>query len=620
MFTKYASESGEVTDRLIQYHVRRARGGVALIVVENTCIDWALGRADGNPVTIHHDRFRPRLHDLVEAVHHHGVKIVTQLHHAGRQNLSSNVEGNQPPPAPSAVQSKVGGDMPRAMTEEEIEKTIQDFADGARRTKECGFDGVEIHGAHGYLLSEFISPLTNLRTDKWGGSFENRCRFAVEIVRRIRSEVGPDFPLLFRFSADEKMPGALQLEEGVKYAKVLESEGVDCLDVSGGFYDTMTCQFSMQGIPAGAFVPLAAAVKAEVSIPVIAVNSLGWDLAVANDVVSKGSADLVHMGRGLLADPEIPNKIRDGRLNEIRPCIRCNECLGSLFKGWSVCCVVNPELGHEYKRALQPASRSRRIVVVGAGPAGLEYAVTTAERGHRVTLFEKDDRIGGQLNIASIPAYKRPELGRLIDYYDFMLKHVGVDLRLGSAAKVEELVRLEPDLVILALGSGPLKLSVPGGEHAKTAVDVLLSDAEDIGDDVCVIGGNGVGLDTALFLREKGKNVTILEMRDDLGSELNFLLHWHMTDLIEEQGVEVCTGHKVVGVSDEGVTARVDGKTVNIECDDVVAAVGFEPVDAEGLAQALRDEGLQVVAIGSCVDTGRLLEAIRGAFWVAAEA
>ena len=618
MFTKYASTTGEVTDRLIAYHAERAKGGAALIVVENTCIDWALGRAEDNPVTIHHNRFRPRLHDLVEAVHRHGAKMVTQLHHAGRQNMSANIDGN-PPPAPSAVQSTEGGDMPRAMTEEDIEEAIQNYVDGARRTKEAGFDGVELHGAHGYLIAEFISPRTNIRTDRWGGSFENRCRFAVEIVRRVRAEIGPDFPFLFRFSADEFLPDGLQLEEGVRYARVLENEGVDCLDVSGANYESAPTQATMPGVPPGTYVPLAAAVKAEFSIPVIAVNSLGSDLAAANDAIKNGHADLVHMGRGHLAEPAIANKLRENRANEIRPCIRCNECLGALVNGRSVSCVINAELGHEYQKVVQPASRTQRIVVVGGGPAGLEYAVVAARRGHTVTLIEKDDRIGGQLKIASIPAHKKPELSRLVSYYEGLLKKLGVDVRLGAAATVEDLVQIDPDLVVLAVGSKPLRLSVPGGERAKTAVDVLLSDASDLGDNVCIVGGDGVGLDIALFLREKGRNVTVAEMRDDIGSDLNYHLQWHMKDLMQEHGVDVRTGCEVVGVSDNGVSAIVDGDRVEIAFDDVVAAVGFEPVDTQDLEQAVRDSGIQVQMLGTCVEPGRLYDAIHGGFWAAVE-
>jgi 2,4-dienoyl-CoA reductase-like NADH-dependent reductase (Old Yellow Enzyme family) len=234
MHTKFANELGGVTDRLVSYHVERAKGGVGLIVIENTCVDWELGRATGNPVTIHDDLFRGGLSDLVEAVHRHGAKIVPELHHAGRQNVRANTVDHKQPIAPSAVQSKVGGDEPRAMNEEDIEKTIQQFVDGARRAKECGFDGLEFHGAHGYLLTQFLSPQTNRRNDKWGGTLENRARFALEIIRRTRAVVGPQFPLIYRMNVEDRTPDGLKLEEGVAFAVMLQNEGIDAIDVTAG--------------------------------------------------------------------------------------------------------------------------------------------------------------------------------------------------------------------------------------------------------------------------------------------------------------------------------------------------------------------------------------------------
>ena len=621
MHTKFASESGEATDRIIQYMVERARGGVGLIILENTCIDWELGRAAGNPITIHDDLFRTCLSDLTQAVHRHGAKIVTQLHHAGRQNLRSNTVGNQQPIAPSVVQSEVGGDLPREMTEEDIEKAIQQFVDAARRTKEAGFDGVELHGAHGYLLTEFLSPHTNRRTDKWGGSFENRCRFPVEVVRRVRKEVGPDYPLLYRYSCEERRPqgGGLELEEGVKFAKVLENEGVDCLDVSAGIYESMPWIFTMQGTPPGALVPLAAAVKAEVKVPVIAVSSLGWDPDLANEVIKSGQADMVSMGRSLLADPEIPNKIRENRPYEIRRCIRCNECIGFLFKGWRLACIVNPELGHEYKNLVQPAARPKRIVVVGGGPAGLEYAITAARRGHRVTVLEKSDRVGGQLNIAAVPAYKHEELSHLVQYFEAMLKRWGVDLQLGVEGTAETITQYHPELVVLAIGSEPASLSFPGADRIKLATDVLVNGAAGLGNHVCVVGGSGVGLDVAMFLWEKGKKVTVLEQLDDIGTELAFPLQWQLKNLLEEREVEVLTGHEVVGVSDKGVKAKVNGTTKEIACDDIVAAVGFACLDTSGLETALSQVGIPVKRVGSCIEPGRIDAAVHGAFWAALE-
>ncbi|MCK8824207.1 NAD(P)/FAD-dependent oxidoreductase [Fuchsiella alkaliacetigena] len=618
MFTKYASESGEVTDKLIEYLVRRAKGGAGLIVVENACIDWATGRGDGNPVAIHHDRFKPRLHDLAKSVQRYGAKIIPEIQHVGRQTFSHHLDIEQPL-APSPIKSEVGGDMPRAMTEEEIEKAIQDFADAARRTKECGFDGVEIHGAHGYLISQFLSPRTNKRTDKWGGSFENRSRFGLAVVKRIRKEVGPNFPLFYRLSVEESTPGSLSLEEGVKYAQLLEEAGVDCLDVTHGTYESIK-HFPMQGDPKDQLVYLAEAVKKEVSIPVIAVGSLSFEPEVALDVIKNQKADIVHFGRALLGDPDLPNKIKNNKLEEIRSCIRCNECTGSIDQGHFLSCCVNAECGYEYQDALQPTRDSKRIVVVGAGPAGLEYSITAARCGHQVTLLEKEEQIGGLARVASTTAYKNQELSNMLNYYEVMLKKHGVDLHLGVEGKIENIQEFQPGLVILAMGSKAMELPIPGVEYSEIAINKLLDDGAGLGEKVCIIGGSGVGLDLALFMKEKDKEVTILEMGDTVGRELSGHLRWHLREMVLAEGVEILTEHRVVEITKDSVIASTDGEEVRIECDDVLTAVGFKRLDTEELKAGLAEQDIEVQVLGNMKGAGHFKDAIHAGFWAAVDA
>ncbi len=617
MFTKYASESGEVTDKFIEYILRRARSGVGLIILENTCINWKQGRIYGNPIAIHDDRFLPGLNELVKRVHRYGAKIIPEIHHVGRQVFSSNLEG-RPPLAPSAVKSKVGGDMPKAMTEKEIEKTIEDFAEAALRAKKAGFDGVEIHSAHGYLIQEFISPLTNKREDKWGGSFENRCRFAVEIIRRIRKKVGNNFPLFLRMSAEESSPGGLTLEEGIKYAGVLENEGIDCLDVTHGNYESLK-HFPMQGDPFDQLVYLSEAVKKEVSIPVIAVGSLGFNPEIAEKVVENAKADLINFGREILADPDLADKIINENYEDIKPCIRCNECTGSIDTGKYLACAVNPELGYEYQSKLEKTDNIKRIVVVGAGPAGLQFAITASGMGHKVTLLEKNDYIGGLTKIASIPEYKNPEFGSLLAYYDKMLKKEGVDLHLSTEADAEKIKEFNPDLVVLAVGSKAIKLAVPGAKKSKIAVEKILDGANDIGQNVCIIGGSGVGLDTAMFLREQNKNVTVVEMKDKIAEELSPMLGTHLRELVAENNIEILTSHRVKKIKDNSVVVENNGVEKEIECDDVLSAVGFKRLETSKLRDQLEAQGSKVIILGKGNGCGHIMEATRAGYWTAKE-
>jgi NADPH-dependent 2,4-dienoyl-CoA reductase/sulfur reductase-like enzyme len=287
--------------------------------------------------------------------------------------------------------------------------------------------------------------------------------------------------------------------------------------------------------------------------------------------------------------------------------------------GWAVHCVVNPELGHEYQKAVAPAPTAKRIAVVGAGPAGIQYAITAASRGHRVTLLDKAPRIGGQVNLAAVPSYKKPELSQLLDYYKLSLSKQEVDVRLNAAGTADEIAGLDPDLVVLATGSHPCPLRVPGGERAKTAVDVLQSGGEGLGRRVCIVGGDGVGCDVALFLKEKGKDVTILEMRDDIALDLVFQFRWHLRDMLRDQGIKVLTGHRVTGVSANGVTASAGSQNVDIPCDDVVSAVGFIPAPAAELEQELVARGIPVESVGSSVAGHGLYASTSSAFWAAVE-
>lgn len=619
MHTKFASESGEVTDRMVTYLEERAKGGVGLIVLENTCIDWKYGRAAGNPVTLHDDLNRSGLSNIALAVRRHGAKIVTQLHHTGRQNLRSNIGGGDDPVAPSVVKSFIGGDTPRELKNSEIEDIIQMYVNAARRTRDANFDGVELHGAHGYILTQFFSPYTNRRTDRWGGSLKNRARFPVEVVKQIRYEVGEDFPILYRLSAEERIPdNPTTLEDSLQLVKLLDKAGVDCFDISAGIYDSIEWIYTLQGVKPGSLIPLAEAVKGVTEKPVIGVSRLGWDMDFAARVVEEGRVDMAAIGRSLLADPYLPKKAMTGHADEIRRCIACNECVAFQNLGRQLRCCLNAELGSEYLYPLKDEAKIKRdAAVIGAGPSGLECAITLAKRGHQVTVHEKSDKIGGQLIPASGPAYKKEEFTSIIDYYAAMLKKYGIVLKTGSEVKNAKDVG-NAEAVIVATGALPLEFKCPGGENVVGAFDVLNDKAKNKARTVAIIGGSGVGIDIAIKVTEKpGVKAIIVEMKDAIGGDLNEFLKRHTNAIMKDRNIEVVTNAKVVAAGKGDITVETLLGEKKIACDLAVSAIGFYPNVDEKLVENLRESGKEVYVLPSSEDPGRIFEATQAGFWTA---
>lgn len=600
MHTRFASEFGEVSDRLIAYCVARARGGVSIIILENTAVDWEYGRAAGNPVRIDDDVFVTGLHDLVHAVHLEGVKVAIQLHHAGRQNMSSNIVGGKAPLAPSPVQSMVGGDPPKEMTEAEIERSIDQFREGARRSKQAGFDAVEIHGSHGYLLTQFLSPATNLRIDDWGGSFENRARFGLEVTKAVRKAVGPDFPVLFRISLEERTEGGLTREEGLAFCQLI-SPYVDLLNVTAGIYESMEWIFTMQGVDPGALLPLAKAVKDSVDVPVMTISRMGWMLEDAARAVEAGEVDFVAMARTQLADPDLVEKSRRGESTRVRRCIACNECVGGfLFQGWRVQCVINPELGNEFQLAelKQRTAEPKKVLVVGGGVSGCEAARVATQRGHDVTVVERDDRLGGLLWGQGAPAFKRRELDALIVYYEAELEALGVEVRLGVEA-TEELLS-EYDVVLLATGTETE--AVPDG--MLDAIAVMCSRELPPGDPVTVVGSSHYGVHVAAFALEQGRRTRILpEPGFELdASGINPLLAGHVIGYLMKLGVEL------------------PGEPESLEAIDPDGGIVLWAPHDRAPSRVFQEfvDGRRVIEVGTRTDThGGLYVATQSGFWTA---
>jgi len=612
MGTRYSAFGGWVTERLIQYYVERARGGVGLIIVENAGVTLT-GRGSHHTLGIYDDRLIPGLRKLSYAVQEAGAKVAIQLAHSGA-GATSAVMGVQPV-APSPI-PRFQGEVPRELSIDEIEDLIKAFAHAARRAKEAGFNAVELHMAHGYLLNQFLSPLTNKRTDKYGGDITGRARFALEVLQRVKETVGDEFPVLCRLSADEFVKGGLTLEESRIIAKMLEDAGADAIDVTGGIAETFYMSAPPMALPAGCLVHLAEGIKEAVSVPVIAVGKIR-DPLLAERILREEKADLVAVGRGLIADPEFPTKAVEGRFDDIRPCISCNrpECHGRLSRGLDLNCLVNPAVGRETTFRLRPAERPRKILVAGGGPAGMEAARIAALRGHQVILCEKSDQLGGQFILAAVPPHKE-EISKFTGYLIRQLNRLGVEIRLNCAVSAGMVEEMRPDAVIAATGAVPLIPEIDGARaNAVTAWDVLAGKVM-VGSEVVVVGGGDIGCEVGEYLARQGRQVTILEMLPEAAPELVWWTRKLLFDRLAAYGVQVLTKARVVAIEKDRVVYDRDGITNNLEwIDTVVLAVGAVPNNE--LVAELRDRGMEVYPVGDCVEPRTGVEAIREGFEVA---
>ncbi|HSR12621.1 MAG TPA: FAD-dependent oxidoreductase, partial [Thermodesulfobacteriota bacterium] len=455
MLSRLCHPDGIVSQKLIDYYVERARGGVGLIIIEYCYIDEKESKANQGQLGAYSDQLIAGLGDLAEAVQEWGAKVILQICHGGRYS-SRKYMGRQPI-APSAMPSTTG-EIAREMTLEEIESVAESFAEAARRAKTAGFDGVELHGTHGYLLAQFLSPYTNRRTDIYG---QDRGLFPLQVLDRVRARVGPDFIVGYRLSGEEFVDGGLTLPQSRSFARRMEERGIDYIHVSGAIIDVGENFVIPLYIPQGHLTRLAAGIKDVVKVPVITVGAV-HDPALAEDALQKGKADLVAMGRALIADPELPAKIASGAPEEIRTCLRCNEgCSTRVRQGTTQRCAINAEVGRERNLRTSPAPQAKRVCVIGGGPAGMEAARVLALRNHQVTLLEKESDLGGLLRYAAVPDFKG-EMRRFLEYLKLQVSRLGVDVRLGRAATPDFLRTLQPDAVVLAAGSSMPVPEIPG--------------------------------------------------------------------------------------------------------------------------------------------------------------
>ncbi len=616
MGTGFANEDGTVSERLIRYHETRARGGFGLIILEVTAVDGVEGKGSGHQLSIYDDRFIPGFKRLTERVHSAGAKVGIQLYHPGRVTAPAVIGGRQPV-GPSPVPDPIWRQPTRELSIEEIRNLVEAFAQGARRAKEAGFDMVELHGAHGYLISQFMSAYANKRTDEYGGDFEGFMRFPVEIVRRIRQLVGVDFPISFRISAEERVPNGRTLSESIEAAKRLVKEGVNIVHVSIGVMESSAFTSAPPDMEQGFNAEAAAAFRKTLSAPIIAVGRIHTPQVAAN-IISSGKADLVAIGRQSLADPEWPNKVAAGREDDIVRCLSCNEgCIEGLVT-WgrqSITCVQNLALGKEAEYATPRATRRKKVLIAGGGPAGLEAARTAALWGHQVVIYEKEKVLGGQVNIAVIPPTKeiyKEVIGSRVK----AITGLGVEVHLGEAVTPDTVKKISPDVLIVATGSKPLIPNIAGVDRKNvfTASEVLKG--AKVGDRVVVVGGGLVGCETADYLAQQGKQVTIVEMLRHTARDIGPAARYFLRRRMAEKGIKILTSTTVEEITDEGVKIRTEhGGQILSPVDTVVLATGAEPVNE--LAEVVKGLVPEVYVVGDAARPGKILAAVEQAAEIA---
>lgn len=623
LHTRLENEPDSIA-RLKAFYAERARGGVALVITGGTSPNFEGRVEEGAQVLDSRDKLGEHK-PIVDAVHEHGAKIVLQVLHTGINAKHPQIVG------PCSKPSPINPRIPRELTTEEVEKTIEDFANCALLAREAGYDGIELMGSEGYLINQFTAPRTNSRTDKWGGSFENRMRFPVEVVRRTRQALGPDFLIIYRISAIDLVEGGLTGEEIDRLALAVEDAGMDVLNTGIGWHESVVPTIATS-VPRAAFAFAAARLKKVVSVPVIASNRINMP-DTAEEILASGEADLVSMARPFLADPEFVIKAATGRTDEINTCIACNQaCLDHIFTDRLATCLVNPKACHETEFSETLPDVKRRVAVIGAGPAGMACAATAAERGHEVVLFDASDDIGGQLNLARRIPGKEQEFSELIRYFRRRLQKSGVELRMGKSVDAETLIAQHFDIVVVATGIKPRMPDIEGADHVKVVeyLDAINGKAR-IGERVAIIGTGGIGHDVAELLtapkaepisnaeffdawgvdptmqtrgglkepakQSVAREVTLMQRSTiKVGARLGKTTGWIHRVKLNRRGVKVITGCVYHKIDDRGLHYSINGEPRVLEVDNVVMCAGQE--SEQGLLRPLEQAGVPVNVIG----------------------